>query len=135
MSSISVDQHVLFIGQRTDQNEKEALQKAGYVHVTGLEVRMLTFTPGVKSEIIGEKLREDEKGHWDSNNGKTVIITAGGEIWLAVNPKELDEEILKRLCPNGRGAFVPLSNQERPASIHDFLARVANPDHGLIFEA
>lgn len=110
------------------------LQRAGFVHVTGLETSDSAVGRGYR---IGESLRFDQVGHWDYNNGLTVVVTPGGELWLTsgqigagmydLGLEETSEgRILRELCPNGRGAFVPCSNGEH-VSMHDLLLRVRDP--------
>ncbi len=122
--------HVSFHGTSTSTAEREVLRLVGFVHVTGLKV----LHDGWQRElyIIGEKLTPNDLGKHGYNNGKTVIVTTGGEVWLKAGSAQVD--ILQRFCPNGSGAFVPLSNGES-VPLHDILARFANSNHSLLAAA
>jgi hypothetical protein len=110
--------------------------EAGFVHVTGLT----SHGPEEgKTRLIGENTPITSVGCWESNNGKTQIITEGGEIWLARTTitafsKEAScamdarrTEALKRFAPRGRGCWVECSNGEQLRS-NDLLARLTDPD-------
>ena len=102
----------------------EELRAMGFVHVTG----MMTYDAGGTRE--GYRIEADKSGlgRWDYNNGKTVVVTVDGEVWLRAggdygiglpNP-------YAKFCPRGSGAFVPCSNGEQVA-MHQLLQRVADP--------
>ncbi len=107
----------------TTKEQRTALKLAGYVHVTGLNA---WCGNGVKV-VIGEETLAKQIGKWDVNNGMKVIVTTGAEIWLARGSSSLDLELVKTLCPQGRGTFVPCSNGEY-IWFTDLLERFNNPD-------
>ncbi len=105
------------------------LARYGFVHVTGLPTRR-----GIEDEQI-IWARPDQYGRYEGNNGMEVAITVDGEVWLRSVPNRKTEdpsvlETLKKLCPNGTGAFVPCSNGEAIPS-HMVLERISDPlsDH------
>src|SRR5690242_4321962 len=100
---------VVFSGTSTTPEERQRLRDAGFVHVTGL---LPSWQSRERMYAIGEKLRDDELGKWGSNNGKVAIVTKGGEVWLAAWPVNRFPDLTRHFCPNGGGAFVPLSNGE-----------------------
>jgi len=101
---------------KNSEEMREHLRRLGFVRVDGL----------TEIGFRGERLIAAEDrwlGRYDDNNGRTVVVTPKGEIWLAdgvIVPKEI-------LVPNGKGAYVPCSNGEKIA-FGDLLARVADPD-------
>lgn len=114
----------------TTKEQREKLVRAGFVRVDGLR----TYRPGPDAEetyIINADVHH--RGHHDYNNGLSVIVTIGAEVWLASGPKE-PERLFRELCPNGVGAFVPCSNGET-LSHHDLLARVGDPDYTPCYAA
>lgn len=112
--------------KRSDTQTRETLAKAGFVHITGLTEHHILGAEAV----IGNDLPARELGKWDQNNGKMVIITEGGEVWLAVASGSLPENFLRTVCPNGRGAYVPCSNGET-IDFNTLLSRIANPEYIL----
>ena len=135
---VTIKKAVEFSGRATSAEERKLLREAGFVHATGLSVSYgpsILLSPKEDGYIIGEKLTIDQVGKWDYNNGITVIVTTGGEVWISATlPKSnliARQEALNRLCPHGKGAFVPLSNGET-ISAHVILERVADPNHGLV---
>lgn len=112
----------------TTQAQRAALAVAGFVHVTGLTA----WGPmeGSKSEVKVENVTD--LGRFQSNNGKLVMVTIGGEIWLAMSIEKpyffAQSELGRELCPRGQGAFVPCSNGEY-LHFTDMLARLADPDY------
>lgn len=110
----------------TTKEQRTALKLAGYVHVTGLTAGWRNGGPDQKV-TIGAATLARHVGKWDLNNGMRVIVTTGAEIWLACGSSSIDSELLKALCPHGRGTFVPCSNGEE-ISMTDLLQRLDNPD-------
>jgi len=119
----------IFEGVTTPPAQREALRHLGFVHVTGL---LYTSCPDwcvEEGEVLHIEAQEGDLGRFSHNNGLTVVVTEGGEVWLrsAVTPlPEEWAELREELCPNGEGAFVPLSNGEG-VSPQDLLARVVDP--------
>ena len=70
--------------ERSNDAQRAYLQKKGFVHVTGIQVVLQGL-----SYHIGEKLKSDEWGRWNSYKGLTVIVTAGGEVWVRGSYYEL----------------------------------------------
>ncbi len=126
--SVSTEQVTVFQGIPTTQEQRQVLRDAGFVHVTGLQVYDHKGSPDY---VIGEKVRQSELGSSGYNNGKFVVVTVGGEIWLAVLREGIPEHIRREFCPNGSGAFVPLSNGEE-VSQKCLLERFADPSTGLL---
>lgn len=111
--------------EKTTEDQREKLAIAGFVHVTGLTA----FGLGEEKSVIGENLPARSLGKFDSNNGKVVVVTIGGEVWLGStmqNPHRA--KLVIEFCPNGRGAHVPCSNGEQ-LGMNDVLNRLANPDY------
>ena len=118
--------------KNTTPEQRVKLAASGFVRVDGLRVL------GSGNYIIEPLVRE--LGRYDMNNGVTVIITEGGEAWLAVSvfspsaistsayhsPSNLGE-MIRELCPHGTGANVPCSNGEG-LNWREILYRLANPD-------
>lgn len=116
----------------TSQDERKLLQAAGFVHVTGLVAT--SFMNSSDTKPIGHDLHPRDLGRFGSNNSTDVVITTGGEVWLASHTdgsislkSELINTVLTELCPNGIGAWVPCSNGEQ-LNYRDLLKRVADPD-------
>lgn len=95
------------------------LQAARFVHVTGLPNS--NYEPNGDGHVTIQAHRA-HLGHHDYNNGKTVVITEDGEIWLRAGSGSVDS----RWCPNGVGAYVPCSNGEEVPT-HLLLERVLDP--------
>ena len=103
------------------------LMSTGLVHVTGLPV-----TRG-DEECGPIQTRRNELAHHDANNGKVVLITEDGEVWIGVGSDAQHEMCLK--YAREMGAFVPCSNGEQ-IETHLILARIADPyadHHGMCF--
>lgn len=118
--------------KNTTREQRMGLAVAGFVRVDGLQVA------GLGNYII--EPRAQELGRYDMNNGMTVVVTEGGEVWLAVSvfspsfiststyhsPSALGE-MIREICPNGTGANVPCSNGEG-LNWQEIFYRLANPD-------
>jgi len=121
--------------KRSSPEERAELAKAGFVHVTGLTARRVfgSGSPRDYGYIIGENLNPDHYGRFDYNNGMFVIVTTGGEIWLAAitdkNRKTLFR-VASKLCPQGKGTSVPCSNREEICT-DAILSRIPDPEWGL----
>jgi hypothetical protein len=126
-----IDSHRVFTGKKSLPAVVEELREAGFVHVTGISTLCSRDSDGY---LIGSRLNPQDFGKWDHNNGTVVLVTEGGEVWLAADSGgsagRALEEMAKRHAPKGQGAYVPLSNGER-VSAHDLLRRVASPYFGL----
>jgi len=109
--------------------ERELLRQAGFVYVTGLETQHLVLHEEYQSYRIGEDTTPSDLGKKDSNNGMRVVVTLGGEWWLArvAADSTVQEAVMKRVAPNGKGCCVPCSNGETIA-FFDILSRIADPD-------
>ena len=114
----------------TTPTERESLTRFGYVHVTGLPVQRSGMT-----EYIGHNLNSGHLGRHGHKNGVSVIVTVGGEVWLASHPgdwchanRDALDAFREELCPKGGNAPVPCSNEE-PVSLRDLLRRHADPDY------
>jgi len=121
--------------KRSTPEERTELAKACFVHVTGLTARRVfgSGSPRNYEYIIGENLNPDHYGRYDYNNGMFVIVTTGGEIWLAAMTDKNEKTLFKiasKLCPEGKGAGVPCSNWEE-IDTHAILSRVADPEWDL----
>lgn len=124
----------VFLGTATSASARQQLRDAGFVHVTGLPV--YDWQTKELAYHIGERLSEDQLGKWDQNNSLIVLVTTGGEVWLraANNDFESIRAVVEDFAPNGKGAFVPLSNGEK-VSTFQLLQRMANPNSGLAVQA
>ena len=125
-----------WFGQPSPPAVVSVLKECGFIHVTGLRTsgRKLTFTQE-EGYIIGQKLKPEEYGRWNYNNGKAVIVTLGGEVWLGTGValkrmKQTTCPTLSQICPHGEGGFVPCSNGET-ISLADLLARLTDSYVGL----
>lgn len=107
----------------TTKEQRRELAENGFVRVDGLR----TYRPGPVDESYIIEAVPEHRGNCDYNNGLSVIVTLDGEVWLASGPKDC-HSLLRALCPNNRGAFVPCSNGET-MSHHDLLARFADPNY------
>ncbi|MCD4760980.1 hypothetical protein K8R42_03720 [bacterium] len=123
---ITEKQKVVFIGTMTTDEQREELKQRGFVHVTGLRYYPSSISGNTESHRIGEELRSNEHGCTAANNGLTVAVTIGGEIWLAAGHTSVPNEV----CLGKSGAFVPLSNGET-ISHHDLLMRMQDPYYDL----
>jgi hypothetical protein len=94
------------------------LVAAGFVHVTGLP----TYNFGRPQYVIQATM--DQLARFDYNNGKGVIVTVDGEVWLAVG-SQLSTDVTNKYAGRS-GAIVPCSNGEE-VPMHLLLERVANP--------
>lgn len=105
----------------TTSEVRSALRRHGFIHVTGLEM------VGIDQRRSYIEPEAKHFGRWDHNNGRLVVYTIGGECWLRYGGKISDavQEIVRDLCPNGEGAFVPCSNGEQLFS-GEWLTRLAD---------
>jgi hypothetical protein len=106
-----------------DESTRDQLLNAGFIHITGLES---TDALGGNPNTI--TAHESHLGKWNTNNGMFVIVTEDGQVWLAnYHPDAARQDALARkLCPNGKGAYVPCSNQEI-IHISALLRRISDP--------
>ena len=105
-----------------------ALLRYGFVHVTGLPIRR----GSEDSERDRIEPSTADCGHYDHNNGMSVVITTDGEVYIRrssgnkVDSLQEYRDLVMTLCPKGLGAFVPCSNGDAIPS-HMILARVSDP--------
>jgi hypothetical protein len=128
-----IENQIVFNGTPTNVEERKVLRDAGFVHVTGLRYHSLHSVEH-KTYFIGEQLRSGELGRWCSNNGLTVIVTVGGEVWLKAGHASSDSQAISEFAPHGNGAFVPLSNGEQISHI-DLMFRFDNPNYDILVPA
>lgn len=106
---------------------RQLLQKSGFVHITGLlyhDSALMDYSGRLVQDRV--KPGRYECGCWDQNNGKTVVVTTEGEVWLSTaSPDDVPD--LETICPRGRGAFVPMSNTD-VVDANCLLQRVHDPD-------
>ena len=128
--------------KRTTAFERELLKTAGFFHATGLPLKNVRG----REYTIGEFLPDTWRGSWHHHNGRTVIVTVGGEVWLSLGdhlPRPDMTQIqsplpavIYKLCPNLRQPelesrnfelFVPLAYGEHinPEAVAE---RIKNPD-------
>lgn len=112
------------VSRPTTQEVRAELQKAGFVHVTGLKLWGPTY--GDRPTIVGKDLPAKWIGRWDQD-GNLVLVTEGGEVWWAHGSANPPEGLLYELCPHGRGANVPTSGGKWFWS-DDVAARLVDPD-------
>lgn len=115
----------------TTLEQRAGLTLVGFVRVDGLNAYRYgdngEFFPYYPIEADSHHL-----GHWGYNNGMAVIVTLGGEVWLATaggsqERRKMVEALHEELSPYGQGAFVPCSNGE-DLLWSDILNRMADPD-------
>jgi hypothetical protein len=108
----------------TTAEQRKRLALAGMVRVDGLTAN---HPDGHTSQI---EVRRGEAGAWARNNGKFVINTLDGEVWLGDDhcPETARQQwkLSQELCLAG-GAWVPCSNGDYIFTNH-LLRRLANPD-------
>ncbi len=115
----------------TSPEQRAKLAKAGFVRVDGL-YGVDHGHPSYKDGYIIQPAPAS-LGRYDGNNGMTVIVTLGGEMWLAVGTEMSEEqtkifrELVKELCPNGQGVWIPCSNWDH-IDDRSLLSRLMNPD-------
>ncbi|MCX6721457.1 MAG: hypothetical protein NT026_02555 [Candidatus Staskawiczbacteria bacterium] len=88
---------------RTAKEKRAELKRLGFFHVTGL-----TWIDALQDEEGEIQAPSHQLCHWGNNAKWTVAVLENGEVWLMYG--EPDDEIwaiLRKLCPRGRGAFVP----------------------------
>ena len=109
----------------TISNARNELEKLGFIHATGLSV--FNAQSDEQYEIQAHIM---DLGHWGYNNSWIVAVLENGEVWLRAyyieNPMSKIRNILKRVCPKGRRAPVPLAFGDIICYFHLAL-RVANP--------
>ena len=113
-----------FAFSNTSGGQRAKLALFGFVRVDGMPV------PELRHRIDDRMYAaHHELGRHGYNNGKIVIVTPGGEVWLAVlhGDHHRYQELYDELCPNGKGALVPLSEGEQVDSDH-LLQRLSDPD-------
>lgn len=99
------------------------LAKHGFVRVDGLRC---------SSPVRGDEyLIKPEPGNtyrWDTNNGKVVVVTPKGEVWLSAGTDitSIATEMVRSDEGLERGMFVPCSNGEE-ISMGDLLNRLKDP--------
>jgi hypothetical protein len=113
------------IGALTDPERlarAEEFRKAGFVHVTGLPV--IGHLDDLRGREWCIQARSCQLGRTDCNNGKIVVVTPDGEVWLASSTNNT-LDFANAFNTEG-GAFVPCSNGE---SVHMnfILERIADP--------
>lgn len=123
------------------------LAMVGFVHVTGLPTqRSDTWThyvcemtkiemvkthriKGVSTQVpkhpepVIIQASRDHWGHHACNNGKIVLITEDGEVWLGTGGVDL--KAVREYAPEP-GAYVPCSNGDE-VGMHLVLERVSDP--------
>lgn len=101
---------------KTREERREFLRTNGFVRVDGLKTQ---------GHLGGNVITVPAKwaGRYDSNNGVTVVYTVDAECWI----RRGFFDGVRKLAPNGAGAFVPCSNGEQIA-FWDMMSRIANPD-------
>jgi hypothetical protein len=121
--------------KNTTPEQRAKLAIAGFVRVDGLKTDHAYGGLGEGSII---KPEADALGRHDSNNGLSVIVTEGAEVWLSVGNSgtppgwerlgmDNRAELYRELCPRGNGTFVPCSNGEG-LNWREIIYRLANPD-------
>jgi hypothetical protein len=119
------------IGRTTDE-QRAKLRLLGFVRVDGLKIRAKTIDGEFEYPISSDP---SDRGRYGGNNGYSVICPdRTPEVWLTIGgfppeKRNIWESLLKELCPNGEGAFVPCSNGEEIIDWRQLLARVRDPDY------
>ena len=103
--------------ERLPDETLSQLAIAGFVHVTGLGTQILRVEDVIKAN-------ERDLGRWNTYNGKTVLVTVDGQVWLGKGL--LSNELVAELCPNGQGANIPCSYGEM-IYVDRLLDRFAHP--------
>lgn len=101
---------------------KDRLRAEGFLHVTGL------MALDRRGNCLENPIQagEHEFGHWCTSDGRTVVVTIEGEVWI--RDGIADKDILTEVCPKGSVAFLPCSRGET-IPFHHVLGRIANPRH------
>ena len=98
--------------------QAETLRALGFVHVTGLPK---------SNDVVIASPEESDWGRHDSNNSTQTVVTMDGQVWIRrATDSYIPDCDLRELAPNGRGAMVHCSNNERIDG-DLLLARVADP--------
>ncbi len=139
---MSAENETVSSRQKTTSFERQLLKLAGFFHATGLPLKNVRG----REYTIGEFLPETWRGSWHHHNGRTVIVTMGGEVWLSLGEhmscpdmtqiQGLLPAAIYKLCPRLRQPelgsrnfelFVPLAYGEHinPEAV---VERMKNPD-------
>ncbi|MCX6766561.1 MAG: hypothetical protein NT170_02160 [Candidatus Moranbacteria bacterium] len=124
--------------KNTTSDQRGRLMAAGFIRVDGLTPRGDDWrkTDGVINS------EAEQLGRYDSNNGRLVIVTEGGEVWLSLAnynlrlPPDLEQlrtkaldELYREFCPRGKGVRVPCSEGgDGDLSWGSIIFRLINPD-------
>ena len=81
---------------------RSLLRLIGFVHITGL--------PTTNGVLITSQVAQ--RGRWDECEGKVVVVTKDGEVWIGATSddaqiQKAEAECLRQVCPNGRGIDFP----------------------------
>jgi hypothetical protein len=129
MNNLKVD--LFFPGiERSSEAERELLIGAGFIHVTGLPMYNINSQ---ERSLVGDDNPDSvqfPRSSWGYNGGKTVIVTSGGEVWIANAPRSSSEKIMHAtsiLGPNHHDTLPPGTGGYR-LNEKDVLDRSGNPD-------
>ncbi len=112
--------------EHTTLEQRRSLFEIGYVHVTGL-----TEFKGWRKRVIGFGLKISDVGRWTVQDGISVIVTLGGEIWISASYPENEHkhrELFTMLAPRQQRIEPPPCTNGWHVPTIEVLRRLANPD-------
>ncbi len=101
---------------------QEVLQGQKFVRIDGLRY----YVDGVCRGII--VAGEHHLGKWDFYQGLTIVVTAGGEIWVKSGPPPANSNLLQSYAPRGKGVYIPVGHSGIKLSTHDVQRRYEDPN-------
>lgn len=111
------------------QRIRTLLRHAGFVRVDGLQTHN-HFFPGSSKSLI--KPNPDKSYRWDVKEGRIVVITPKGEIWLSVNVDAVAKDDLGHTLVLSKAELVQGAQVPLPIwcefDMDDILHRLVDPD-------
>jgi hypothetical protein len=116
----------------TDLHQRSMLRDAGFVHITGLRI---TRSPVLGEPYVGFDLEAAALGTYWQEDGASVIVTEGGEVWISriaetkANEKNILGAIHEVFCPRGENDDAQTNVDLSYDSEENLLRRMADPDY------